>query len=215
MPYSISSVAFQGIDDNFQALAVGLVDGAIIILDLVLGIEKIFLEKHPGEISALAFWEDKVLISGSIDGRVNICDLDVETEYQSGEKPADKKILRCQNCQDRRIPVAKVITSEFGIGVAVDIEGNCRFYDLIRGRKMAKISSLNQRESEARFIVNKCKWRLMPNVTFEVTGESFLAVTQTTDVPVDSAHTVLCEKDIFVDKRYSDVRENLKSLVRV
>lgn len=79
MPYSISSVAFQGLDDNFQALAVGLVDGAIIVLDLILGIEKMFLEKHPAEISALAFWEDKVLISGSIDGRVNICDLDVET----------------------------------------------------------------------------------------------------------------------------------------
>lgn len=81
---------------------------------------------------------------------------------------------------------------------------------------MAKISSLNQRESEARFIVNKCKWRLLPNVTFEVTGESFLAVTQTTDVPVvDSGNTVLCEKEIFVDKRYSDDREKLKSLVRV
>jgi hypothetical protein len=79
--------------------------------------------------------------------------------------------------------VAKVLTSEFGIGIAVDIEGNCRFYDLVRQRKIAKISSLNQRESEARFIQNKCRWRLLPNVTFEVTGESFLAVTQTLDVP--------------------------------
>jgi hypothetical protein len=28
-------------------LAIGLVDGAIIIIDLILGIEKHFLEKHP------------------------------------------------------------------------------------------------------------------------------------------------------------------------
>jgi len=65
---------------------VGLVDGAILILDLILGVERIFLEKHPAEISALAFWEDKTLISGSIDGRVNVCDL---------ESDADKKLLRC------------------------------------------------------------------------------------------------------------------------
>jgi hypothetical protein len=28
-------------------LAVGLVDGAIIVIDLILGVEKHFLEKHP------------------------------------------------------------------------------------------------------------------------------------------------------------------------
>ena len=40
--------------------------------------ERKFLEKHPSEISALAFWDDKVLISGSIDGRVNLNDLEDE-----------------------------------------------------------------------------------------------------------------------------------------
>jgi len=59
-------------------LAVGLVDGAILLIDMVLGLERKFLEKHPAEISALAFWDDKVLISGSIDGRVNINDLEEE-----------------------------------------------------------------------------------------------------------------------------------------
>jgi len=42
---------------------------------------------------------------------------------------------------------------------------------------MAKVSSLNQRDSDARFAVNKCKWRMMPNVTFEVTTDVFLGVT--------------------------------------
>jgi hypothetical protein len=46
------------------------------VLDLVLGVEKYFLEKHPGEITTLAFWEDRVLFSGSIDGRVNLQELE-------------------------------------------------------------------------------------------------------------------------------------------
>ena len=31
------------------------------------------------------------------------------------------------------------MTADFGIGIAVDLEGNCRFYDLIRLKKLAKI----------------------------------------------------------------------------
>lgn len=42
---------------------------------------------------------------------------------------------------DRKVPVARVAASnEFGIGMAIDIEGNCRFYDLIRFKKMAKVA---------------------------------------------------------------------------
>lgn len=66
---------------------------------------------------------------------------------------------------------------DYGIGVVVDIEGNCRFYDLIRFRKMAKVSSLNSRDSDARFVVNKCKWRLVPHIAMEITTDVFLAVT--------------------------------------
>lgn len=44
---------------------------------------------------------------------------------------------------DRKIPVACIRTSpEFGIGMAVDIEGNCRFYDLTRYRKFSKLSAV-------------------------------------------------------------------------
>ena len=42
--------------------------------------------------------------------------------------------------QDRKIPVSKIVTSEYGVAVAVDIEGNCRVYDMIRLRKLCKIS---------------------------------------------------------------------------
>jgi WD40 repeat protein len=116
------------------------VDGAIVVIDLVLGVEKFFLEKHPAAISAMAFFEDKVLITGSIDGRVNIQDLENLNKRKSGSN-AKVRFSKCQNCQSRKIPIAKVDTCrDFGIGMAVDIEGNCRFYDLIRFKKMAKLN---------------------------------------------------------------------------
>jgi len=59
-------------------LAVGLIDGAIIVIDLALGLEKFFVEKHPAAVTSIAFYEEKVLISGSIDGKVNLCDLESE-----------------------------------------------------------------------------------------------------------------------------------------
>ncbi len=90
----------------------GLLDGAIIILDLVLGLEKYFVEKHPAAVTSIAFYEDKVLISGSVDGRVNLCDLDSENQ---------EKIYKCQNVQDVKIPIISVLASDFGIGLAIDI----------------------------------------------------------------------------------------------
>lgn len=41
---------------------------------------------------------------------------------------------------------------------------------------MAKVSSLNQRENDARFAVNKCKWRLLPSIALESTTDVFLGV---------------------------------------
>lgn len=46
------------------------------MIDLALGLEKFFVEKHPAAVTSIAFYEEKVLISGSIDGKVNLCDLE-------------------------------------------------------------------------------------------------------------------------------------------
>jgi len=67
-------------------LAIGLIDGAIIVIDLALGLEKYFVEKHPAAVSSIAFFEEKVLISGSIDGKVNLCDLESEDQ---------KRVYKC------------------------------------------------------------------------------------------------------------------------
>ena len=62
--------------------------------------------------------------------------------------------------QDRKVPIAKVTTSsEYGIGMAVDIEGHCRFYDLIRFRKMAKLSSQPARIDDMK--IGPANFRLM------------------------------------------------------
>ena len=71
-----------------------------------------------------------------MDGRINI--------YNLEDEPGQMKINKCQNKQDTKIPIVKVLTSKFGIGIAVDIKGNCRFYDLVRLRKMAKITPNQQ-----------------------------------------------------------------------
>ena len=80
LPYPITATAYRMSEEEAQMLAVGLLDGAIVVIDLAIGMEKYFLEKHPSAITSLAFYEDKVLVSGSVDGRVNLCDLDSENQ---------------------------------------------------------------------------------------------------------------------------------------
>ena len=46
------------------------------VIDMILGVEKHFLEKHPAQITTMAFYEDKCLLSGSVDGRVNLSDIE-------------------------------------------------------------------------------------------------------------------------------------------
>ena len=53
MPYQITAMCYQGGEEERQNLAIGLIDGAIIVIDLQLGIEKYFVEKHPTAITAL------------------------------------------------------------------------------------------------------------------------------------------------------------------
>lgn len=137
-----------------------MIDGAIIVIDLQLGVEKFFVEKHPTAITALEFHEDKVLVSGSVDGRVNLCDLDSENQ---------SRIYKCQNVQDKKIPIAKIATSDYGIATVLDIEGNCRLYDMIRLRKLCKIgcrSLKNPKEATS--------WRMLPQVNLLSVQDAFL-----------------------------------------
>ena len=98
MPYHITTAVFQSWEDDFQNLAVGLVDGAIVVIDLILGVEKFFLEKHPAAITTMSFFEDKSLISGSVDGRVNISDIENMNKKKKGLNYNKIRFSKCQNC---------------------------------------------------------------------------------------------------------------------
>jgi WD40 repeat protein len=69
-----------------------MIDGALVVIDLILGLEKNYLEKHPAKVTCIAFYEDKVVISGSVDGRVNLSDLE---NMNSRKKQHVPKFLKC------------------------------------------------------------------------------------------------------------------------
>jgi WD40 repeat protein len=62
---------------------------------LILGVEKHFLEKHPAAITSMSFFEDKALVSGSVDGRVNIADLE---NLDKKKAQSANSLLRFSKC---------------------------------------------------------------------------------------------------------------------
>jgi len=72
----------------------------------------------------------------------------------------------------RKIPIASVTTGEFGIGVAIDIEGNCRFYDFYRLRKLAKISA----QANVKLQQPGGSFRLLPKPVIASTPDAFLGL---------------------------------------
>ena len=110
--------------------------------------------------------------------------------------------------------------------MAVDIEGNCRFYDLVRLKKIGKVLASTSRDADARFNQHKFKWRLLPSVCMEVGADAFLAVTQTLESPLPDdikqspeeykeSPKYLIESKILVEKEYSDVKEKLKGIRKI
>jgi hypothetical protein len=60
--------------------------------------------------------------------------------------------------------------------MAVDIEGYCRFYDVLRFKKMVKMSSGQARGMDDSK-EGPYKFRLMQNVCMEMAQDAFLGVT--------------------------------------
>lgn len=133
------------------------------------------------------------------------------------------------------------MTSDYGIGAAVDIEGNCRFYDLIRLRKMCKISS------KTSTVKGESSWRMFPDPTICTNSEALMGVIQGTEYgevsfdkqkpteeelavaakankgaaapdldeadPIDLQYQA--EKDLLVARKYSDVKANFRTLNQI
>jgi hypothetical protein len=60
--------------------------------------------------------------------------------------------------------------------MAVDVEGNCRFYDLVRFQKLAKIKPNIVRDSERS---GPLSYRLMLDGCLKMSQDAFYAVVQT------------------------------------
>ena len=77
---------------------------------------------------------------------------------------------------DRKVPISMCETStDFGIGMAIDIEGNCRFYDLIRFKKMAKISTTAMKSDDAS--LGSAKFGMMMNQSHSMSADALLSLT--------------------------------------
>ena len=65
--------------------------------------------------------------------------------------------------------------------MAVDIEGNCRFYDVLRFRKMGKLSSGQARAGDDAK-EGPHKFKLMQNICLEMTQDALLGITQSSTI---------------------------------
>lgn len=93
---------------------------------------------------------------------------------------------------DRKVPVVKVETSnDMAIGMAIDIEGNCRFYDLIRFRKMAKINPVMVRLDEPKL---PSKFSVMLNQNLAMTSDAFLIINHIPKIFFEQSQQVFFEK---------------------
>ena len=87
------------------------------------------------------------------------------------------------------------VCPQYGIGLAVDIENKCRFYDLIRFKKMAKVSASGNTKSRAdiQFSGNSSFCLFVPDCMF-LNNEYLVSVTQTPTIGWDETHKLFLER---------------------
>ena len=66
------------------------------------------------------------------------------------------------------------VSQSYGIGMAVDIESNCRYYDMHRFVKFAKINATKAKIAEE--WVQSAKFKLLNSPCLEMLNDSFIGV---------------------------------------
>jgi hypothetical protein len=170
--FDIESSAYLDFEENAQFLAVGMVNGGTIVYDLNIGIEKWVLECHGGPVTTISFYQDRSVITGSTFGSVYINSL---------EEQGDDETLKFNqsNCQDENIPIAKVLATEYGIGVALDVMGNVRLYDMIRHKKMAKLQDRKPKDDlslKLKDVEMTTAFRIFPRVCLDANNDQVILV---------------------------------------
>ena len=173
--FAIESSEYLDLDDAAQYLAIGMVNGGTIIYDINIGIEKNVLECHGGPVTSISFFQDKSVITGSTFGSVYINSI----EEQNDE---DTLKFNQSNCQDEYIPIVKVLATEYGIGIALDVKGNIRLYDMLRYKKIAKVKDRKPKDE----LANKLKdaemtsaFRVFPGICLDANNDQIIIVDNT------------------------------------
>jgi len=173
--FTIESSQYLDLEEYAQYLAVGMVNGGTIVYDISVGIEKSVLECHGGPVTTISFYQDKSVITGSTFGSVYINSL---------EEQGDDETLKFSqsNCQDENIPIAKVLATDYGIGIALDIMGNIRLYDMMRHKKIAKVKD---RKPKDEFNINfkdaemTTSFRIFPRACMDANNDQIIIVDNT------------------------------------
>lgn len=173
--FDIESSEYLDYDENAQLLAVGMVNGGTIVYDICVGFEKWVLECHGGPVSSISFYKDVSIITGSNYGSVYINSL---------EERGDDETLKFNqsNCMDENIPVAKVLATDYGIGLALDVRGNVRLYDMIRHKKIAKVQDRKPKEDISLKLLDtemKSAFRIFPRVCMGANNDQIIIVDNT------------------------------------
>lgn len=126
-------------------VALGLADGSVVVLDLIEYRERYQLDKHIQAVTTVSFLDDWHLVSGSVDGGLNLHKFNAK----SGE-PADcKKYQHIFKVMGNSI--TKIEVSELGLGFVMDNQGNFRGYDLYHFEKIMKLGTQGSYSKQSKF----------------------------------------------------------------
>jgi len=126
---TIYPISCATINKSLSFLAVGMVDGSVVVYDLLIQAEKQALDRHLSEVTQMEFFEDWRLITGSKDGGVNLYDLqDISKtkKYEHVYKVKGNSIVSIQ-------------VNEAGMAFVLDNKRNFRTYDLYHFEKIFKV----------------------------------------------------------------------------
>ena len=169
--FVIESSEYLDLDEEAQYLAIGMINGGTIIYDLNVGVEKWILEWHGGPVTSISFYQDKSVITGSTFGTVYINNIE--------ENDEETLKFHQSNCQDEYIPIAKVLATECGIGIALDVKGNIRLYDMIRYKKISKVKDRRPKDeiaSKLKEVEMTSAFRIFPRVCLDANNDQFIIV---------------------------------------
>jgi hypothetical protein len=134
-------VRVSAVSAGEKYLAVGFDDGGSKVWDLQLRQFGPSFDQHSKAVTALGFYKDWILVSGSKDGTVQMYDLSLEGAGDGSTFMAQKNyftIVQKEKWIEEQNEVASLTVSSCGLVFVVDKFKNARAYSVFHGQKMFK-----------------------------------------------------------------------------